>query len=47
MTVSLYVLSNAHQYGGWGTLQMWASIAVGIPLAVLILGASLVWVLLW
>jgi hypothetical protein len=27
----------------WATLGMWASIAVGIPLAVLILGASLVW----
>jgi len=27
----------------WTTLGMWASIAVGIPLAVLVLGASLVW----
>jgi len=27
----------------WATLGMWASIAVGIPLAVLIVGASLVW----
>jgi hypothetical protein len=27
----------------WETLGMWASIAVGIPLVVLILGASLVW----
>ena len=27
----------------WATLEMWAAIAVGIPLAVLILGASLVW----
>ena len=28
----------------WATLEMWASIAFGIPLAVLIIGASLVWV---
>jgi hypothetical protein len=27
----------------WATLGMWASIAFGIPLAVLIIGASLVW----
>jgi hypothetical protein len=27
----------------WATLGIWASIAVGIPLAVLIIGASLVW----
>jgi hypothetical protein len=27
----------------WATLGLWASIAVGVPLAVLILGASLVW----
>ena len=27
----------------WTILAMWASIAFGIPLAVLILGASLVW----
>ena len=27
----------------WATLGMWASIALGIPLAVLVLGASLVW----
>jgi hypothetical protein len=27
----------------WATLGMWASIAFGIPLAVLILGACLVW----
>jgi hypothetical protein len=27
----------------WATLGMWASIAVGIPLAVLVVGASLVW----
>ena len=27
----------------WKTLGMWVSIAVGIPLAVLIIGASLVW----
>jgi hypothetical protein len=29
----------------WATLGTWASIAVGIPLAVLALGASLVWAL--
>src|SRR5262245_9018179 len=27
----------------WATLGMWAGIAFGIPLAVLVLGASLVW----
>jgi hypothetical protein len=27
----------------WVTLGMWAAIAFGIPLAVLVLGASLVW----
>src|SRR6516164_6606818 len=27
----------------WATLGTWASIAFGIPLAVLVLGASLVW----
>ena len=27
----------------WKTLGMWVSIALGIPLAVLVLGASLVW----
>jgi hypothetical protein len=27
----------------WATLGMWASIAFGVPLAVLVLGASLVW----
>jgi hypothetical protein len=27
----------------WTTLEMWASIALGIPLAVLLIGASLVW----
>jgi len=27
----------------WATLGVWASIAFGIPLAVLVLGASLVW----
>ena len=27
----------------WATLETWASIALGIPLAVLVLGASLVW----
>jgi hypothetical protein len=27
----------------WATVGMWASIALGIPLAVLVLGASLVW----
>jgi hypothetical protein len=27
----------------WATLGMWVSIALGIPLAVLVLGASLVW----
>jgi hypothetical protein len=27
----------------WATLAMWTSIAFGIPLAVLVLGASLVW----
>jgi hypothetical protein len=27
----------------WATTGMWASIAFGIPLAVLVLGASLVW----
>ena len=27
----------------WATLEMWASIALGIPLVALILGASLVW----
>jgi hypothetical protein len=27
----------------WATLGMWASIAFGIPLVVLVLGASLVW----
>jgi hypothetical protein len=27
----------------WATLGLWASIAVGVPLALLILGASLVW----
>jgi hypothetical protein len=27
----------------WATLEMWVSIAFGIPLAVLVLGASLVW----
>ena len=27
----------------WATLAMWASIALGIPLVVLVLGASLVW----
>jgi len=29
----------------WATLGMWASIAFGIPLVVLALGASLVWAL--
>jgi hypothetical protein len=29
----------------WATLGMWASIAFGIPLVVLVLGASLVWAL--
>ena len=27
----------------WATLEMWAVIAFGIPLVVLILGSSLVW----
>ena len=27
----------------WATLGMWASIAFGIPLVVLVIGASLVW----
>ena len=27
----------------WATLGMWASIAFGIPLVVLVLGSSLVW----
>jgi len=29
----------------WATLGVWAAIAFGIPLAVLVLGASLVWAL--
>ena len=29
----------------WATLETWAGIAFGIPLAVLVLGASLVWAL--
>ena len=29
----------------WATLRMWASIAFGIPLVVLVLGSSLVWAL--
>jgi hypothetical protein len=36
-------LYGIHVPNPWATLGMWASIAFGIPLAVLALGASLVW----
>jgi hypothetical protein len=34
-----------HKPNPWATLAVWASIALGIPLAVLALGSSLVWAL--
>jgi len=37
------VLSIRTKINPWETLRVWASIALGIPLAVLILGSSLVW----
>jgi hypothetical protein len=38
----LYIAHGLHP-NPWTTLGMWASIAFGIPLVVLILGSSLVW----
>src|SRR5262245_42548647 len=38
-----YEVGIGPQPAPWATLGMWAGIAFGIPLAVLVLGASLVW----
>ena len=34
-----------HRPNPWATLGVWASVALGVPLAVLALGSSLVWAL--
>jgi hypothetical protein len=38
-----YGIAAPRELNPWATLGMWAGIALGSPLAVLVLGASLVW----